>query len=131
MEQILGTISQFAFSFDQQGWDVCHGKTISIMGNQALYSLLGTSYGGDGKMLFNLPDLRVKRAAKLKEDAAYKVGDIMEDGTAYVETYYKQGEIMENGHAFETYYKVGEIMENGLPYIESFICVEGLYPARK
>ena len=115
MEQILGTISQFAFSFDQQGWDLCHGQTISIRENQALYSLLGTSYGGDGKMLFNLPDLRVKKVAKLKDGVPYKVGDIMEDGTAYV----------------ETYYKVGEIMENGLPYNESFICVEGLYPARK
>jgi microcystin-dependent protein len=58
MDPILGEIQLYGFSFGMVGWSVCAGQTLSISGNEALYSLLGTAYGGDGRSTFALPDLR-------------------------------------------------------------------------
>jgi microcystin-dependent protein len=51
-------IEAFAFNFAPRGWAMCAGQTLSIAQNQALFALLGTTYGGDGVATFNLPDLR-------------------------------------------------------------------------
>lgn len=58
MEPFLGTIMLFGFNFAPRGWAFCHGQTIAIAQNTALYSLLGTTYGGNGQTTFCLPDLR-------------------------------------------------------------------------
>lgn len=58
MEPILGEIKIFAGNFAPQGWYTCEGQTLSISQNTALFSLLGTTYGGDGVSTFKLPDLR-------------------------------------------------------------------------
>ena len=53
----LGEIRLFSFNVPPSGWAACNGQTLSISGNQALFSLLGTTYGGDGQSTFALPDL--------------------------------------------------------------------------
>jgi microcystin-dependent protein len=53
----LGQIEAFAFNFPPSGWLPCDGRTLPIMQNQALFSLLGTTYGGDGLRNFGLPKL--------------------------------------------------------------------------
>ena len=58
METTLGTILAVGFDFAPRGWALCNGQLLSIQSNNALYSLLGTTYGGDGKTTFGLPDLR-------------------------------------------------------------------------
>lgn len=58
MDQYLGEIKTFAFPFPPKGWALCNGATLSIMQNQALFSLLGVYYGGDGITTFKLPDFR-------------------------------------------------------------------------
>lgn len=58
MEPLLGEIKLFAGNFAPQGWYTCEGQTLSIAQNTALFSLLGTTYGGDGMTTFKLPDLR-------------------------------------------------------------------------
>ncbi len=58
MEPYLGQIQAFGFNFAPQGWAQCNGQLLSIMDNQALFSLLGTTFGGDGQTTFALPDLR-------------------------------------------------------------------------
>ena len=58
MEPFLGEIRLVAFSFAPRGWAFCAGQLLPINQNQALFSLLGTSYGGDGRTTFALPDLR-------------------------------------------------------------------------
>jgi microcystin-dependent protein len=58
MEELMGTIKMFAGNFAPQGWMLCHGQELSIAQYSALFSLLGTIYGGDGKINFALPDLR-------------------------------------------------------------------------
>lgn len=56
----LSMIEAFGFSFAPRGWALCAGQTLSITQNQALFSLLGTAYGGNGTTTFNLPDLRAR-----------------------------------------------------------------------
>ena len=58
MEPYLGQIQAFGFNFAPQGWAQCNGQLLSIDENQALFSLLGTTFGGDGQVTFALPDLR-------------------------------------------------------------------------
>ena len=57
-EPFLGEIRFVAFTFAPRGWAECNGQTLSIAQNTALFSLLGTTYGGDGRVTFALPDVR-------------------------------------------------------------------------
>lgn len=54
----LSEIKIVAFNFPPRGWALCNGQLLPINQNQALFSLLGTTYGGDGQVNFALPDLR-------------------------------------------------------------------------
>jgi len=54
----LSQISMVAFAFAPKGWAMCNGQLMPINQNQALFSLLGTQYGGNGVQTFALPDLR-------------------------------------------------------------------------
>src|SRR5690242_20962263 len=54
----LGEIKLISWNFAPQGWAFCNGQFLPINQNQALFSLLGTTYGGDGRTNFALPDLR-------------------------------------------------------------------------
>jgi microcystin-dependent protein len=54
----IGQIALVAFNFAPRGWAFCNGQTLSIAQNGELFTLLGTTYGGDGMTTFNLPDLR-------------------------------------------------------------------------
>lgn len=58
MEPILGEIKMVGFNFAPVGWAICNGQLLPIAQNSALFSLLGTTYGGDGRTTFALPDLR-------------------------------------------------------------------------
>jgi len=58
MEPFLGQIQAFGFNFAPRGWAQCNGQLLPIAQNSALFSLLGTIYGGDGRTTFALPDLR-------------------------------------------------------------------------
>lgn len=57
-EPYVGEILLVAFNFAPTGWAECQGQIMAISQNTALFSLLGTTYGGDGKTTFALPDLR-------------------------------------------------------------------------
>ena len=57
-EPFLGEICEFGFEFAPVGWADCNGQMMQISQNNALFALLGTTYGGDGIHTFALPDLR-------------------------------------------------------------------------
>ncbi len=57
-DPFLGEIQAFGFNFAPRGWAKCDGQLLQIATNTALFSLLGTIYGGDGRTTFALPDLR-------------------------------------------------------------------------
>ncbi len=57
-EAMLAEVKLFAGTFAPRGWAFCEGQLLPISQNTALFSLLGTTYGGDGRTTFALPDLR-------------------------------------------------------------------------
>ena len=59
-EPFLSEIRLFSFGFAPRGWALCNGQLLPINQNQALFSLLGTTYGGDGRVNFALPNLQGK-----------------------------------------------------------------------
>jgi microcystin-dependent protein len=61
-EPYLGEIRPFGFNFAPRGWAFCAGQILPIAQNTALFSLLGTTYGGNGQTTFALPDLRSRAA---------------------------------------------------------------------
>lgn len=58
MENFLGQITLFACNYAPKGWAPCAGQLLPLSQNTALFSLLGTAFGGDGRTTFGLPDLR-------------------------------------------------------------------------
>ena len=61
-EPFIGEIRPFSFGFAPRGWATCDGQLVPISQNSALFALLGTMYGGDGRTTFGLPDLRGRAA---------------------------------------------------------------------
>jgi microcystin-dependent protein len=58
LEPFLGQLALVPYDFAPKGWALCHGQLLPINQYQALFSLLGTNFGGDGRVTFALPDLR-------------------------------------------------------------------------
>jgi microcystin-dependent protein len=71
-EPFLGEIQIFGFNFSPRSWALCDGQLLPINQNQALFSLLGTTYGGDGRTNFALPDLRGR--APMHEGTGHTLG---------------------------------------------------------
>lgn len=69
----LSEIKLVAFNFAPKGWALCNGQLLPINQNQALFSLLGTTYGGDGRVNFGLPDLRGR--VPMHTGAAHTLGE--------------------------------------------------------
>jgi microcystin-dependent protein len=61
-DPFLGQITMFGGNFAPRNWALCQGQLLAINSNQSLFSLLGTTYGGDGRTTFALPDLRGRTA---------------------------------------------------------------------
>src|SRR5437762_11418023 len=72
-EPFLSEIRIMSFVFPPKGWALCDGQLLPINQNQALFSLLGTTYGGDGRVNFGLPDLRGRAA--MHEGGGYTLGE--------------------------------------------------------
>jgi microcystin-dependent protein len=64
----LGEVKMVSFNFPPKGWALCNGQFLPINQNQALFSLLGTTYGGNGQTTFALPDLQARAAAHTGND---------------------------------------------------------------
>lgn len=71
-ESYLGEIRMFAGNFAPQGWALCNGQLLSIAEFDTLFSLIGTTYGGDGQTTFAVPDLRGR--APLHMSTTYPIG---------------------------------------------------------
>jgi microcystin-dependent protein len=73
-QPVLGQIMPFAGAMIPRSWSLCNGALLAIQTNQALFSLLGTYYGGDGVRTFALPDLRGRAILGSGGTGAYPVG---------------------------------------------------------
>lgn len=72
-EPFLSEIRIMSFAFAPKGWAMCNGQLMPINQNQALFSLLGTTYGGDGRVNFALPDLRGR--TPIHEGSGHTLGE--------------------------------------------------------
>jgi microcystin-dependent protein len=72
-EPFLGEVMIVSFGFAPRGWALCNGQLLPINQNQALFSLLGTTFGGDGRVNFALPDLRAR--VPIHEGAGHTLGE--------------------------------------------------------
>ena len=72
-DPLLGGIALFAGNFAPRGWAFCEGQLLDIASNTALFSILGTTYGGDGRTNFALPDLRGR--APVQPDSMLRLGE--------------------------------------------------------
>jgi microcystin-dependent protein len=73
-EPFLSEIRIMSFVFPPKGWALCNGQLLPINQNQALFSLLGTTYGGDGRVNFALPDLRSR--VPNHEGSGFTLGEV-------------------------------------------------------
>lgn len=114
-DAMLGEVKMFAGNFAPRGWALCDGQLLAISQNQALFSLLGTMYGGDGRTTFALPDLRGR--------APIHAGN----GPGLTPK-----RIGEKGGKEKIEYKEGSNIGETQPYavINYIIAVRGFYPSR-
>ena len=78
-DPFIGQIGLFSFGYAPRGWAFCNGQLLSIAQNQALFSLLGTTYGGDGITTFALPNLQGRAAVSSGQGAGlspYALGQV-------------------------------------------------------
>lgn len=80
MDPYLGEVRVFGFNYAPEGWVKCDGQLLEITKYQALYALLGTAYGGDGRNTFGVPDLRGRAA--VSQAPGYPRG--LAAGTEYI-----------------------------------------------
>ena len=116
-EGFLGEIKLVGFNFAPRGWADCNGQLLPISQNQALFALLGTTYGGDGRTTFALPDMRGR----------VPVGTGTGPGLKEV----KQGQ----KNSLEKVTAAGssdEAAKTTTPYIgmRYVICLQGIFPSR-
>ena len=81
-EPFIGEIIIFAGNFAPMGWFLCQGQLLSIAQYQPLFSLLGTTYGGDGRANFQLPDLRGRAPIGFSQGGGLSDYDLGEKGGA-------------------------------------------------
>jgi microcystin-dependent protein len=72
-DPFLSEIKIMSFNFPPKGWALCNGQLLPINQNQALFALLGTTYGGDGRVTFALPDLRGR--VPMHEGNGHSIGE--------------------------------------------------------
>ncbi|MFG1463666.1 tail fiber protein [Xanthobacter sp. DSM 24535] len=79
MDGYIGEVRLFGFDYPTESWMLCHGQTLPIAAQQALYSVIGTNFGGNGTTTFTLPDLR--GTAAVCTGQALQGGQLYQRGT--------------------------------------------------
>lgn len=77
-DPFVGEVRAFGFNFAPTGWAMCNGQLLPLSQNTALFSLLGTVYGGDGKSTFALPDLNGRAAMQPGQGQGLSLRDLGE-----------------------------------------------------
>lgn len=150
---LLGEITIFTGDFAPRGWAICAGQILPINQNQALFSLLGTTYGGDGRTTFALPDLRGRMAVGTSANiqlgqragtettiltAANLPGLAVSTNKVEIRTTGTQGSGVTDGGAsgssntFLAKNNSGQPFNNMPPYIVTnyIIALQGIFPSR-
>lgn len=114
MDAFLGEIRLMSFQFAPKGWMYCQGQLLSVTQNQALFALLGTTFGGNGQTTFALPDLRgrvIVGQGQLTGGSNYMPGQV--GGTENVTLV--QAQIPAHTHTFSGTVQAGSDAFNNTP----------------
>jgi microcystin-dependent protein len=98
IDPFVGEIRVFPFNFAPSGWALCNGQILPITQNTALFSILGTTYGGDGKVTFALPNLRDSVPMQAGQGPGLSFRELGESGGADAVTLL-QSEIPAHSHS--------------------------------
>ena len=96
-DPFIGEIRLFGFNFAPTGWAQCNGQLLSISQNTALFSILGTTYGGDGRTTFGLPNLQGQAALNTGQGPGLSYRQLGESGGEPSVTL-NTGEMPPHGH---------------------------------
>jgi microcystin-dependent protein len=99
----------FAFNFAPTGWALCQGQLLSISQNTALFSLLGTTYGGDGKVTFGLPNMQGSVPLQQGQGSGLSLYDLGEV-TGVPDVTLLQSEMPSHNHSFTATGNVGTVV---------------------
>lgn len=128
MDPLLGEIRMFAGNFAPRGWAMCNGQLLSINQNTALFSILGTTYGGDGKTTFALPDLRGR--APIGQGAGPGLTSREPGEQGGTEGLRASANQKGEGHGFTEGDTTSSLMPPFLA-LTFIIAIEGVYPVRE
>ena len=107
MDPFVAEIRIFPFNFAPRGWAWCDGQLLPLSQNTALFSLLGTTYGGNGKSNFALPDLQGRAPMHPGQGPGLSLHDLGETGGSETVSLL-ESEIPAHSHSLRTYNDVGE-----------------------
>lgn len=111
-DPFVAEIRIFPFNFAPKGWAWCNGQLLPLSQNTALFSLLGTTYGGDGKSTFALPDMQGNAPIHAGQGQGLSLYDLgQESGTQFVTLL--QTEIPSHNHFVKAY--TGDPADNRIP----------------
>jgi microcystin-dependent protein len=101
MDPFVAEIRIFGFNFAPKGWAFCDGQLMSISQNTALFSLLGTTYGGDGKVTFGLPNMQTNVPLNFGQSTTGTIYDLGQtSGSQYVTLL--QSEVPSHNHGVQS-----------------------------
>ena len=109
-DPFVAEIRIFPFNFAPKGWAFCDGQLMPISQNTALFSLLGTTYGGDGKSTFALPDLQGRAAMHPGQGPGLSLHDLGETGGSETVTLL-ESEVPSHSHSLSA--SQGDGLETG------------------
>ncbi|GAA3601698.1 tail fiber protein [Flavivirga amylovorans] len=134
-EPFLGEIRMFAGDFAPRDWAFCDGQTLQISQYNALFSLLGTNYGGDGRRTFNLPDLRGRGPVHAGQGDNLNNIEVGDKGGAESRELRKMTVFEKaKGESYETYTvkSSNSKLYTRAPYlgVRFIIALQGIFPSR-
>ncbi|MGE4369466.1 MAG: phage tail protein [Burkholderiaceae bacterium] len=112
MDPFVAEIRIFPFNFAPKGWAFCDGQILPLSQNTALFSLLGTTYGGDGKSNFALPDLQGRAAMHPSQGPGLSLRDLGETGGTETVTLL-ESEIPAHSHTLSTSSRPADALNPG------------------
>lgn len=112
MDPFVAEIRIFPFNFPPKGWAFCNGQILPLSQNTALFSLLGTTYGGDGKSNFALPDMQGNAPMHPGQGPGLSLHDLGETGGSQTVTLL-QSEIPGHSHSWTASNQDGTVQSAG------------------
>jgi microcystin-dependent protein len=123
MEPFIGQVMMFGGNFAPRGWAFCEGQLLAISSHSALFSILGTIYGGDGRSTFALPDLRGRTAIQQGHGPGLSTRQLGQRGGSETNTHTTQN-MPSHNHGISVPVNTGEtgeaagVLGNGPIYAE-------------